>query len=179
MKVFRLVISLVTCCWIHGQGTLDFQLQLTGGGAFPLPAGSWRTTGRFTANVDNSFRGSIELDHSFSFGVTSIHAYSGPDATAPGTERMTFNLFATIINEPPVPSYRIYTGQTPITSADWTDLLAGKWSVNVTTTEFPDSALRGQIVPVPEPGTMLLLTTGLITLIATRPKLCDRRRYCS
>ena len=48
------------------------------------------------------------------------------------------------------------------------DLLAGLWYLNLHTTAFAGGEIRGQVLVVPEPSTLLLLAGGLGLLAATR-----------
>ena len=48
------------------------------------------------------------------------------------------------------------------------DLLAGLWYLNLHTTEFTGGEIRGQVLAIPEPNTLLLLAGGLGLLAATR-----------
>lgn len=53
------------------------------------------------------------------------------------------------------------------------DLLAGQWYVLVSSEDFPDGEIRGQIVPVTpvaEAGTFVMLTLGLIGLLFASQK---------
>jgi hypothetical protein len=52
-------------------------------------------------------------------------------------------------------------------------LLSGQTYLNIHTTQFPGGEIRGQLQPVPEPATMLLLATGIFGAAGTLRK---RRR---
>ena len=50
-------------------------------------------------------------------------------------------------------------------AAQVSELATGQWFVNVTTGNFPDGELRGQIMPVPEPATWTLFLFGALSLV--------------
>ena len=45
------------------------------------------------------------------------------------------------------------------------DLLAGLWYINIHTSVFPSGEIRGQILRVPEPGTLVLFGIGSLGLV--------------
>jgi hypothetical protein len=51
------------------------------------------------------------------------------------------------------------------------DLLAGLWYLNLHTSAFPGGEIRGQVLAVPEPGTMTLVAVGLVGMAARRRRL--------
>lgn len=52
-----------------------------------------------------------------------------------------------------------------LTPAQIADLKAGLWYVNIHTTANPGGIIRGQLVATPEPATLLLLGTGLLSVV--------------
>ena len=62
-------------------------------------------------------------------------------------------------------------GSAPLTMLQATDLLAGRWYVNIHTTNFPGGEIRGQVVP--EPASLVLIgLAGVVVLKRVR-----RRRH--
>jgi hypothetical protein len=59
-------------------------------------------------------------------------------------------------------------GNAVISDLQEADLLAGLWYLNLHSTAFAAGEIRGQVVVVPEPGTLALLAGGLGLLVATR-----------
>ena len=59
-------------------------------------------------------------------------------------------------------------GTTTISEAEEADLLAGLMYVNIHTAENPAGEIRGQIVNVPEPGSLALVGAGALCLIRRR-----------
>jgi hypothetical protein len=48
------------------------------------------------------------------------------------------------------------------------DILAGLWYLNLHTTAFGGGEIRGQVLPVPEPGTLVLLAGGMGLIAVVR-----------
>jgi len=65
------------------------------------------------------------------------------------------------ISVPPLPPYRdgytSYTGSLLLTDAQIPDLMSKLWYVQLNDRLFPELAMRGQIVPVPEPTGVVLI----------------------
>jgi CHRD domain-containing protein/PEP-CTERM motif-containing protein len=58
-----------------------------------------------------------------------------------------------------------------ITGSQIADLENGQYYFNVHDANFPGGEIRGQIAPVPEPGTLLLVGSGLLGVMGLRKKL--------
>jgi len=70
-----------------------------------------------------------------------------------------------------------FSGDFAISSQQAAELQAGKWYVNVTSADYPDGELRGQIVTVPEPGIFSQVGFGGVVLVGCLAlRRCVRKR---
>lgn len=119
-----------------------------------------------------------------------IHCCAGPTGTAiPATEVPTFSGFplgvttGTFLQTIDLtlassynPAFITANGGTVAgaQAAFITGLLNGQAYLNIHTAEFPGGEIRGQLEAVPEPATVLLLTTGIIGAAGAIRKRCKR-----
>ncbi len=74
------------------------------------------------------------------------------------------------------PAYVTANGGTPASAeaALFGGIVAGKAYFNIHTTAFPGGEIRGFLVPVPEPSTVVLISLGLVGIL-----LLGRNRYAA
>ena len=117
----------------------------------------------------------------FSATSAAIHSAALPGANAP----IIFDLGGAVVipgstfGEPP--AYRFFSpfdgtfgaGPFTLTSEQISQLQGGLWYVEITSFTMPDGQLRGQILPVPEPSALTLLSLGAVLALV----FCRQRRH--
>lgn len=159
-KTIVLLLMTVALCSAQAQGTFRFTVNLSGLNEVPPNSSPYDGSGVFDWD-GTTLTGGIQI---FSpaprpTGVF-VHGPADVTSTAPILFELGFQFF-----EAPFPPDRggwVYGGSiSNLTSSQISDLFADKWYVETTSTTFPNGELRGQIVPVPEPSSVVLLSMGL------------------
>ena len=158
------LFSVIVAVWAHAgaQGTFQFSVSVSGDQEVP-PIGSTATArGTFSLTgtlLSYFFAGPLPAP--FSLTSASINGPALPGSTAP----VLFDLVTPVIAvpNPPIPGGYAFSGQIEnLTVSQFSQLMSGLWYVNICSTEHPDGEIRGQIVPVPEPGVFSMIILGLM-----------------
>jgi len=185
VTLIGLVVTVLTLSAVTKADQLTFTTTLTGAQEVP-PSGSPgigsalvtldTLTNQFTVNV--SFAGLVSPTI-----ASHIHCCAGPGVNAmvatavptfpgfplgvtTGTYLMTFDLtLASTYN----PAFITAHGGTVAgaQAAFIAGLTSGQTYLNIHTSMFPGGEIRGQLQAVPEPASLLLLTTGIVAAVGT------------
>lgn len=170
-KIFSNCICLFACIAMSQQSavgqTIDFTSAITGAAASAGAGTGSPGLGSATATFDTLTN---EFTYSGSFsglsGVYSaghFHGAAGPTANAgvqlslsttldPGNQSGTFN------------------GTATLSAAQGSDLSDGLWYINIHSSTFGAGEIRGQVLAVPEPTSVVLLATGCVGLLVRRKR---------
>ncbi len=172
-RTFALLLVMASLTSVRAQGTFEFIVTLSGVNEVPP-----NSTGQFGGGTFSLNGGSLTYLVSGlmlfqNFGVPTDVTINGP-ANAGSLAPVIFDL-GTPVNkpiQPPPGALFVVSGTVDnLTGPQISDLNAGLWYVNVITPDFPGGEIRGQITPVPEPSTLVLLGLGAGGLVLwTRKK---------
>jgi hypothetical protein len=160
LRALVLPAAMLFATWPAQAELILLTAELTGAQEVPGPGdpdGSGSASMTFD-DVTNVFSWIIEYSDLSVLGLSAAHFHVAP----PG--------FAGLVVIPIVPDFSPIVG-----SFDFDDfgadgatreaeLLSGQFYVNLHTLDFPSGAIRGQVLVVPEPATLALLSLGLLGL---------------
>lgn len=166
MKTIPFLILCVSTAWTsHAQGVLEFTAFLHGTNVVPPSLLPYTGSGVFTLS-DSVLAYDVTTDFLSGF-VGAVQGPAGPGANAP--EMFPLDRLRCV---PPLstnyPGSYVYRGSTVLSPDQIPDLMAGLWYVQIEAIDFPDNAMRGQIVPVPEPKSFWLFACAVGTAVAFR-----------
>ena len=157
-KLFCSLVLLAAQAVASAQGTFQFSVNLNG--ANEVPPDTSIATGSGTLSLT---------------GSTLVYIFGGPGAFSgttgfidgpalPGSVGPTiFNLGAPLIavQNPPSPGAYQFSGTiNNLSPTQISQLQSGLWYVDVQSGAMPNLDIRGQILPVPEPSSLALVTCG-------------------
>ncbi|SFR47659.1 PEP-CTERM protein-sorting domain-containing protein [Marinobacter daqiaonensis] len=108
--------------------------------------------------------------------VVGMHIHAAPPMTNGGVvfglmnpnNDLNGDLLIDPVNGTVFSAWDLSEGNNTTLAAQLSALLEGHLYLNIHTVEYPGGELRGQIVRVSEPGSLLLLGLGLLGLVTTR-----------
>lgn len=141
--------------------TITFTATLTG--ANEVPPRATTATGTATVIIDDvTGKGTITISFSgLSTTVTGAHIHCCAAPGANGPVIVPFDSFLNLSADKLSGSLTNFAFT--LTAAQVTAMKNGLAYVNVHSSQFPGGEIRGQLAAVPEPSTLLLLGTGLLT----------------
>jgi len=138
----------------QAQSTLEFMTYLDGLNVVPPSSTPVDGTGSFSLS-GTLFTYDITLDPVSSWRGKIY----GPGLPGVNGEPL-YDLNIPVV-VPPLPPYRegyaSFKGSLTVTAEQMPQLMSGLWYVQIASTGFPELAVRGQIVPVPEPSAVALI----------------------
>ena len=186
ISLIGLVVTMLTLSAVARADQLAFTATLTGSQEVPptpsLGIGSAlvtldTVTNLLTVNVSFAGLGSPTIASHIhcctppganAIVATAVPTFPGfPLGVTTGTYLQTFDLtLASTYN----PAFIAAHGGTVAgaQAAFIAGLTSGQTYLNIHTSQFPGGEIRGQLVAVPEPATLLLLTTGVIGAVGSR-----------
>jgi hypothetical protein len=148
------------------QGTFDFTVVLNG--AKVVPPSPTEADGTGTLTLDrNNLSYSIRTDYRPDWRG-AFYGPAEPDANGPRLYALTGGYCEAPLPVPGGTGYCLWQNSLSFTDDQRNDLLNGLWYVQVTDPIFPEFAIRGQIVLVPEPSPALVICLTAFAVFASR-----------
>jgi hypothetical protein len=158
--LFLLPILFWTLVEVHSQGTLRFTVNLDGASEVPSVSSSFTGFGWWTL-TGTQLDGAVGV--SFAPFVPTGGGIYGP--ALPGRNAPLLFAFGPPVEVQPFPPIEPggigFIGSFTLTQSQISELVGGRYYVNIMSAGHPNGEIRGQINLVPEPATLGLLSVGL------------------
>ncbi len=151
---FALLLVMASLTGAQAQGTFDFVVKLSGANEVPPNGSSYTAAG--TLSLDGNLLHYLIGRAGWDFLPSSAGIYSPATSGQNGSLIFDMGDFGLSPNPPTLQ----YGGAFTVTSQQISEVKSGSWYVNLNSAAFPDGEIRGQITPVPEPSTLVLLGLG-------------------
>ncbi len=159
-SLLTMVLALASAAALQAQSS--FTVTLTGAAERPTPVVTSATgNGTLTLNVGNTLTYNVTFSGLSGTGFTASHIHSPADVN--GFAGVLITLSGGVGGS----FSGTLSGTTRVlTAPEISDLQNQLMYVNVHSQAFTGGEIRGQIVPVPEPGTLALAGLGTLGLLA-------------
>ena len=147
------LVAISTALAAHAQSS--FTVTLTGAAERPTPVTTSATGNGTLTLTGSSLAYNITYSGLSGTGLSGQHIHGDANTTA--SAGVLFTLLGGVANSTSGTLAGTITG---LTAGQITSLQSQLWYVNVHSGAFPGGEIRGQIVPVPEPGTLALVGLG-------------------
>lgn len=174
LRTILLVCLVVLFASAPAQAVTVFVAELSGANEVPPNASPATGFGTFILN-DAETELSFDIDYSGLIGgtVSGAHFHNGPAGVAAGIVRRVASAgagldgsFVGVWSSTDPPLAGVDPNRGPLTPALVSELFAGNIYFNIhTSPTFPGGEIRDQLQAVPEPGTLMLLSTGILGLL--------------
>lgn len=165
-RAFSAMVLTLLCIFalsvIAQADTVTLTATLTG--ANEVPPRNTNATGAATVVIDTvTGKGTITVSFSgLTAAVTGGHIHCCSLPTANSGVIVPFDAALTLSNNGTAGTLTNYAFT--LTATQLEGLLNGRAYVNIHTSTYPGGEIRGQLYVVPEPGTLMLLGAGLVTV---------------
>jgi hypothetical protein len=148
------------------QSFLEYRLTLDGQHAIPPNSSPRVATTDLLLYDYGSFGGEVFLvDYR---NITSVSLFESTSQQQLGTHLFDFEYGGIAQGINGSPSAAVWNYSTILPPDQIAKVRAGDWWLVVSSTDYPDGELRGQITAVPEPGTVALFILGAASLSILR-----------
>lgn len=162
LALLALSIAIIFACGVAQAATFNFHADLTGSSVVPANASPGIGSGTFVYD-DVLSQLSYNIEFSGLIGAETLSHIQHAAAGVNGPIAFQFPLTGS-------PKAGVWTAASanPLTPELVSELFAGNLYVNIHTNQYAGGEIRGQILPVPEPASLVGLAMGACALFLRR-----------